>query len=84
MLASVYLVFGVLRSPFFYFIKIICSIFQLGFVTMFFSDALISGYTTAAGFHALTSQLKYVFDFPAKDAGASQAVFEVPEVCVCV
>ena len=43
--------------------QILCSFLQLGFVTMFFSDALISGYTTAAGFHALTSQFKDGFDF---------------------
>ena len=68
--------------------QIFCSFFQLGFVTMFFSDALISGYTTAAGFHALTSQFKYVFDFNMTGVETSDpdAVFipEIPKVTMYI
>ena len=51
---------------------------------MFFSDALISGYTTAAGFHALTSQLKYIFDFNTAAIGSEETdsvyIPEIPKV----
>ena len=36
-------------------------IFQLGFVTIFLSESLISGYTTGAAVHVFTSQLKHIF-----------------------
>ena len=53
---------------------------------MFFSDALISGYTTAAGFHALTSQFKYVFDFNMTgiDSSGEDKVYipEIPKVAM--
>ena len=64
--------------------QVVCSFLQLGFITMFFSDALISGYTTAAGFHALTSQFKYVFDFNMTgiDSSGRDKVYipEIPKV----
>ena len=66
--------------------QVVCSFLQLGFITMFFSDALISGYTTAAGFHALTSQFKYVFDFNMTgiDSSGEDKVYipEIPKVAV--
>ncbi|XP_053575153.1 chloride anion exchanger-like [Bombina bombina] len=34
---------------------------QIGFVVIYLSDALISGFTTAAAIHVLVSQLKFVF-----------------------
>nr|DBA18533.1 TPA: hypothetical protein GDO54_016768 [Pyxicephalus adspersus] len=34
---------------------------QFGFVVMYLSDPLISGYTTASAVHVLVSQLKYLF-----------------------
>ncbi|CAH1793112.1 unnamed protein product [Owenia fusiformis] len=36
-------------------------LFHLGFITAYLSDAVLSGFTTAAGFHVLTSQVSTVF-----------------------
>lgn len=33
---------------------------QVGFVVMYLSDTLVSGFTTAAAIHILVSQLKFV------------------------
>ena len=35
-------------------------IMQVGFVVMYLSDTLVSGFTTAAAIHILVSQLKFV------------------------
>lgn len=35
-------------------------ILQVGFVVMYLSDTLVSGFTTAAAVHILVSQLKFV------------------------
>ena len=34
---------------------------QLGFITIFLSESLISGYTTGAACHVFTSQLQHIF-----------------------
>lgn len=36
-------------------------LFQFGFITIFLSESLISGYTTGAAVHVFTSQLKHIF-----------------------
>lgn len=36
-------------------------VLQVGFVVMYLSDTLVSGFTTAAAVHILVSQLKFVF-----------------------
>ncbi|KAM6986270.1 chloride anion exchanger-like [Aplochiton taeniatus] len=36
-------------------------LFQVGFIVMYLSDTLVSGFTTAAAIHILVSQLKFVF-----------------------
>ncbi|XP_064198750.1 solute carrier family 26 member 3, tandem duplicate 2 [Anguilla rostrata] len=36
-------------------------VFQVGFIVMYLSDTLVSGFTTAAAIHILVSQLKFVF-----------------------
>lgn len=35
-------------------------VLQVGFVVMYLSDTLVSGFTTAAAVHILVSQLKFV------------------------
>lgn len=35
-------------------------VLQVGFVVMYLSDTLVSGFTTAAAIHILVSQLKFV------------------------
>nr|BBA68353.1 putative prestin [Phreagena okutanii] len=42
-------------------IQLFMGVFRLGFVTVYLSDALISGFTTGAACHVFTSQIKHVF-----------------------
>ncbi|CAH1802534.1 unnamed protein product [Owenia fusiformis] len=42
-------------------IQLAMGLFHLGFVTAYLSDAVLSGFTTAAGFHVFTSQVKDIF-----------------------
>ncbi|XP_023932100.1 sulfate transporter-like isoform X2 [Lingula anatina] len=41
--------------------QITMGIFRMGFLTIYLSDALISGFTTGAACHVFTTQVKYVF-----------------------
>nr|BAD22609.1 solute carrier family 26 member 3 [Anguilla japonica] len=41
-------------------------VFQVGFLVMYLSDTLISGFTTAAAIHILVSQLKFVLALPVR------------------
>ena len=34
---------------------------QFGFITIFLSESLVSGYTTGAAVHVFTSQIKHIF-----------------------
>lgn len=40
--------------------QLVMGILQVGFVVMYLSDTLVSGFTTAAAIHILVSQLKFV------------------------
>ncbi|XP_055881917.1 prestin-like isoform X4 [Biomphalaria glabrata] len=42
-------------------IQILLGIFRLGFLTVYLSDPLISGFTTGAACHVFTSQIKHIF-----------------------
>ncbi|XP_015982474.1 chloride anion exchanger [Rousettus aegyptiacus] len=42
-------------------IQLIMGILQIGFVVIYLSESLISGFTTAAAVHVLVSQLKFIF-----------------------
>ncbi|XP_022077806.1 chloride anion exchanger [Acanthochromis polyacanthus] len=42
-------------------IQLAMGVLQMGFVVMYLSDTLVSGFTTAAAIHILVSQLKFVF-----------------------
>ncbi|XP_045166234.2 prestin-like isoform X2 [Mercenaria mercenaria] len=42
-------------------IQLIMGLFRLGFITVYLSDPLISGFTTGAACHVFTSQIKHVF-----------------------
>ncbi|XP_006859336.1 PREDICTED: chloride anion exchanger [Chrysochloris asiatica] len=42
-------------------IQLAMGILQIGFVVIYLSDSLISGFTTAAAVHVLVSQLKFMF-----------------------
>jgi len=39
-------------------------VMQVGFVVVYLSDTLVSGFTTAAAIHILVSQLKFVLGLP--------------------
>ncbi|XP_066176361.1 chloride anion exchanger [Sylvia atricapilla] len=42
-------------------VQLILGIFQFGFIVIYLSQSLISGFTTAAAVHVLVSQLKFMF-----------------------
>ncbi|XP_078536378.1 chloride anion exchanger-like [Lissotriton helveticus] len=42
-------------------VQVVMGVLQIGFIVVYLSDALISGFTTAAAILVLVSQLKYVF-----------------------
>ncbi|KAH9504995.1 hypothetical protein Btru_061361 [Bulinus truncatus] len=46
-------------------IQTLLGIFRLGFLTVYLSDPLISGFTTGAAVHVLTSQIKHLFGISA-------------------
>lgn len=41
--------------------QLLLGIFQFGFIVIYLSQSLISGFTTAAAVHVLVSQLKFMF-----------------------
>ena len=50
---------GVLYVPFLP--QVLMGLFQLGFISIFLSEPLISGYTTGSAIHVFTSQIPYIF-----------------------
>lgn len=44
--------------------QIACGILQLGFITQFLSDSLVSGYTCAAAFTIAITQIRSIFGLP--------------------
>ncbi|XP_059150453.1 prestin-like isoform X2 [Physella acuta] len=42
-------------------LQILLGVFRLGFLTVYLSDPLISGFTTGAAIHVFTSQIKHIF-----------------------
>ena len=52
---------------------------RFGFITIFLSDALISGFTTGAAFHIATSQVKHLvgMDIPRADTSGFFSLFKV-------
>ncbi|KAL4226525.1 hypothetical protein ACF0H5_014510 [Mactra antiquata] len=42
-------------------IQLLMGFFRLGFITVYLSDPLISGFTTGAACHVFTSQIKHIF-----------------------
>ena len=59
-------------------LQLFMGIFQLGFITIFLSESLVSGYTTGAAVHVFTSQVKHIFGL--NNMTSSQGLFNVPEV----
>ena len=55
---------------------------QLGFITIFLSDALVSGYTTGAAVHVFSSQLRHVVGLSSSEVKVDPGAFSLPQVCV--
>jgi len=53
-------------------------IFNLGFVALFLSDPLISGFTTGAAVYVFSAQIKYFFGI---DLNRHSAPFSLIKVC---
>ena len=53
-------------------------LFQLGFITIFLSEPLVSGYTTGAAVHVFTSQLRHIFGLRIH---TPTGLLSVPKVC---
>ena len=60
-------------------IQFIMGLIGLGFVSSYFSDTFISGYTCASAFHVVMSQLKDIFGI--KKLTKYNGVFKIPKVC---
>ena len=57
---------------------------QLGFITIFLSDALVSGYTTGAAVHVFSSQLRHIVGLDSSEVQVDPGAFSLPQVCVCI
>ncbi|XP_069485254.1 chloride anion exchanger-like [Ambystoma mexicanum] len=55
-------------------VQLVMGVLQIGFIVVYLSDALISGFTTAAAILVLVSQLKYVFGLKVKGYSGPIAV----------
>ena len=62
----------------------ILGVLQLGFITIFLSEALVSGYTTGAAVHVFSSQLRHVVGLDSADVKVDPGAFSLPRVCVRV
>ena len=56
------------------------SLFKLGVVTVLLSDALISGYTAAAAFSIVVTQMLFLFGLNSSDAAVPTGLFITPRV----
>jgi len=62
-------------------LQILFGFLQLGFITTFLSEPLVSGYTTGAAVHVFTSQLRHLVGVPSADVRVDPGVFSLPRVC---
>jgi len=61
-------------------LQVIFGVLQFGFITMFLSDALISGYTTAAAVHVFSSQLRHIIGLSSSTVSVEPEVLALPKV----
>lgn len=57
------------------------AILQLSFIDAFLSNAMKSGFTTAAAIATIITQLQFVLGFQRQDIRIGSSVFILPEVC---
>jgi len=60
--------------------QIVASVLQLGFITLFLSDALVSSYTCAASFVIFTSQIRFLLGLDPNDSKVDTGLFDTPRV----
>ncbi len=62
------------------------SLLKFGFITLFLSDALVSGYTAAAAFTIFITQIAAIFGLNPQQAAlpADMHFFTTPQVCLCI
>jgi len=53
---------------------------QFGFITIFLSDALVSGYTTGAAVHVFSSQLRHIVGLSSSAVKVEPGLFALPRV----
>ena len=58
----------------------VMSFLKFGFITVFLSDSLVSGYTAAAAFTIMITQIKFLFGLPAALAAIPSGAFVTPKV----
>ncbi|XP_043823834.1 chloride anion exchanger [Dromiciops gliroides] len=58
-------------------IQLILGILGVGFIVIYLSEALISGFTTAAAVHVLVSQLKFILQLPVPSHSDPFSLFKV-------
>lgn len=57
---------------------------QVGFIVMYLSDTLISGFTTAAAVQILVSQLKFIFGLKVPGYSGPLAIIYVSHIKNCL
>ena len=61
-------------------LQIVMSLFKLGVITLLLSDALISGYTAAAAFTIVVTQVGFLFGLDRDEATVPSGLFVTPRV----
>ena len=56
---------------------------RLGIITIFLSDSLVSGYTAAAAFTILITQISFLFGLDGVEAFVHPGLFATPRVSNC-
>ena len=60
--------------------QVVARFLQMGFITLFLSEALISGYTCAASFAILTTQISFLLGLDRMAAAVDPGPFDTPRV----
>ena len=55
-------------------------VLRLGIITIFLSDSLVSGYTAAAAFTILITQVKFIFGLDSEEAFVHPGLSTTPRV----
>lgn len=66
-----------LTSVFAFSSQLVMGFLQIGFVVIYLSESLISGFTTAAAVHVLVSQLKFILQLNVQTYTDPFSIFKV-------